>query len=536
MFSGMRSASAQIFTNNGAKVKAFTGAIVKVVGSVWNKNTGATAATLDNTLGTVTITEDFTNDGLAEGTTAGGSGFYYVGGHWINNATWLRSTGTVGMNSTDSQHFKGTQVTTFNHLLIQNGGLKRLLINERVDGVMDFQSGIVYTTEAYLLTHTVNGTWINGLVPTCYIDGPAAKDFPHFAGGPFRYNIGKYGRVNTCEVTPMSSSVCTWRTEYFPSPFFDVTTVIAPLKSVSRVHYWHGDRTVGSTDIQIRLYWIAGDYQSNYINDPSKLVVARWTTPNGSNSGGTYPPNNPGAWQNFGNTNYNGNGTAGNVRSFTTATYPVTTFVTNNQPWTLADTSGLQGLPVELSAFSARQIGDRVKLEWRTESEQDNLGFEIERRTKSDEHGWLVKSFAYDQELRAKDRDGANYQTYDIPPAPGEWTYDLYEVDLDGTSRVIATQSVEFNEYEASSNASAQVYPNPSAKFANLAVSLPESSDITIEVYDVSGQLKLTRFESQLPVGLSELPLDVSSLAAGCYSVVVRSNTKTARTLFVVGK
>jgi hypothetical protein len=530
------SASAQIFTNNGAKIRTYSGSIVKIVGSLWNKNTGATPAVIDNTLGTITITEDFTNDGLGMGTQAGGSGTYYVAGHWINNATWVRSTGTVGMNSDDSQHFKGSQVTTFNNLLIQNGGLKRLLINERVDGVMDFQSGVVFTTEAYLLTHTVNGSWINGLTAASYIDGPAAKDFPDVLGGAFRYNIGKYGRVNTCQVTPMSTASCTWRTEYFPQQFFDVTSVISPLVNVSRVHYWHGDRTAGSTDIMIRLYWIPGDYQQSYITDPSQLVVARWTTPSGNNAGGTYPPNNAGAWQNFGNTDYNGNWNQGDVRSFSTATYPVTTFVTPNQPWTIASITSLNGLPVELGSYTARQFGDRVQLEWKTESETNNLGFEIERRSTTDDHGYLVKSFTYDNELRAKDRDGAKYQTFDTPPAPGEWTYDLLEVDLDGTTKLIGTQTVEFMEYTPSHGASASVFPNPSSSKTGVAITLAAPSDVTLAVYDLAGSLRFSHVETGLPMGISEVPLDLSSLTPGTYSLVVRTLSGTARTIFVVSR
>ncbi len=40
-------------------------------------------------------------------------------------------------------------------------------------------------------------------------------------------------------------------------------------------------------------------------------------------------------------------------------------------------------LPVELSSFSASVIGSSVKLIWRTETEVNNYGFEIERKDRS---------------------------------------------------------------------------------------------------------------------------------------------------------
>ena len=44
---------------------------------------------------------------------------------------------------------------------------------------------------------------------------------------------------------------------------------------------------------------------------------------------------------------------------------------------------GFAPLPVELSSFSALVVGNTVKLNWKTETEVNNYGFEVDASTGS---------------------------------------------------------------------------------------------------------------------------------------------------------
>ncbi len=91
-------------------------------------------------------------------------------------------------------------------------------------------------------------------------------------------------------------------------------------------------------------------------------------------------------------------------------------------------------IPVELSSFGALQLGvtQNVRLTWTTESETNNMGFFIQRRT-DDGGAW--------QDLDAGFVEGAGsttsprqYRYIDEVPDDGWWSYRLRQVDHDGTT------------------------------------------------------------------------------------------------------
>ena len=59
------------------------------------------------------------------------------------------------------------------------------------------------------------------------------------------------------------------------------------------------------------------------------------------------------------------------------------TWINFNGTATIGTTNGSQALPVELISFSASIVNNGVRLNWRTETELNNYGFEIEREVGS---------------------------------------------------------------------------------------------------------------------------------------------------------
>ncbi|HET6513009.1 MAG TPA: hypothetical protein VFH43_12500, partial [Candidatus Kapabacteria bacterium] len=367
-------ADAQIFYNNGAQIRTTPGALVQVNGSATN-NSGL----IDND-GETHITQHFTIGGAA---TTRGLGLMYVAGNWTNNGTFIASLlngdgdeSTIIWDGT-AQDYGGTSVTSFWNLTVTGGNFKTFYQDARLHHIADFTNGWLRTTEADLITFNRTGQWTNASNAS-HVDGPVGKEID--SAVEWHFPTGKMGRFNMAAITPLSTSFTSYRAEYFFESYWNTTSVIAPLLAVSKVHYWHVDRLSGTADARIRLYWIPGDYIPSWLSDPSGLVVARWRGD---------------AWVSEGSSFYEGNYNAGSVRS---ANF-VSTFLTPNEPFTLGTITGDNPLPVELAYFKARQNGEYIDLNWKTEAEIENDGFEIERAY-GEAKPELIRSFRIDEELR----------------------------------------------------------------------------------------------------------------------------------------
>jgi hypothetical protein len=486
--------NAQVVTNNGASIKTTSGAIVYVAGSV-NNATG----TYDNT-GTTTITGNCTNGG-----TIGDSGTINLAGDWINNNIFTRYIGTVVMNGT-VQNFSGTQVTTFNNLTILGGSTKTCNIAEIVDGQMDFTSGVVYTTQSNLLTFTVNGTWINGS-STSYVNGPCGKDFNSVT--EFRYPIGKAARFNTAGVKPNSTTATTFRAEYFNTAYANTTSVIAPVTNVSKFQYWNIDRTSGTSNAQVRLYWISGDYSlPSYIVNINNLLVGRWTGA---------------AWTSEGRSSVTGTYVSGNILSNVCSTWGLLP----NEHFTICSDSSVNPLPVELDHFAAKQEGSHVRLEWLTRSEVQNLGFEIERHA-STESPVLIQSWQTDPSLQAKSHYGADYASLDDPKTDGLYTYDLYQRDVDGARWHIASQTLLYRQTPDGTQLAIDLYPNPVVDHTQLRIGLEQDvANVQVEIYDLAGRKIFDESAGAMTSGFHNYSITgLERFSTGRYTVVVNTGDR----------
>lgn len=142
------------------------------------------------------------------------------------------------------------------------------------------------------------------------------------------------------------------------------------------------------------------------------------------------------------------------------------------------------GLPVELSWFGATATAGAVELKWRTESEVDNFGFEIERRPFTIQPSpWTTRGFVQGTGTSPSPRE---YAFVDKPGEPGRYAYRIRQIDLDGT----ATWSKEaFVEVETEGQeAVVSCYPNPFNGAVNFLVRVPEEGRVVLTVHDVLGR------------------------------------------------
>ncbi len=68
-------------------------------------------------------------------------------------------------------------------------------------------------------------------------------------------------------------------------------------------------------------------------------------------------------------------------------------------------------------------------------------------------------------------------------------------------------------------------YPNPFNPTTNISVNLREKSDISLNIYNINGQLVKTVFSGSLEVGNHDIVLDGKNLVSGIYFVQVSSGT-----------
>ncbi|HET6400479.1 MAG TPA: T9SS type A sorting domain-containing protein [Candidatus Kapabacteria bacterium] len=516
---------AQLMINKGATIVTKPSSFMQVNGAYQNQ-TGS----IDDS-GVVTITTDFTNNTAA---TSSNAGWYNIGGNFTNDGTFNRKTGTVNLYGATNQNVGGAVITTFYDLQFTGGGSKTLTQKEIVDSDCYFNNGICYTTQTDVLNFDVQGNWINisGMpVAPCasYVDGPCEKDMN--STNLFWFPVGKAGRANTCAITPASSTATTFRTQYFNFSYVNTTSVQSPIVTVSKVQYWHGDivtpNPTGGADAKIRLYWIPGDYtMSIYMSTISNLLVARWDT---------LAPNPPGptpAWVTAGvsaimlGATYN----SGWIESAVVidTQYGLANL---NRPFTIASDSTDNSLPVEMGPFTARQVENHVQLDWRTYSEIESLGFELERRLDSSSSGdhaqsanspVLIASFMNDTALQAKSPWGASYETIDNNlPGSGRYTYDLYQIDKNGLRTHVGSQTVDFSEIAIPSALGCSVYPNPAVDKAWVDFDLPKDAPVSLDLFDVTGRNVGHFDEGQQEIGPHTTSLDLSPLPSGTYSLVV---------------
>lgn len=158
-------------------------------------------------------------------------------------------------------------------------------------------------------------------------------------------------------------------------------------------------------------------------------------------------------------------------------------------------------LPVEMTVFTANLKGNQVYLDWQTASEENNLGFNIEKST--DGRNWEMIGFVEGAgttfEVRA-------YQFIDENPISGVNYYRLKQMDFDDQFEYSEIRTIVYGK----ANDDILVYPNPTQ--TTLTVDLG-TNEATIRVFDLTGRLVISKLNNNNGVQL----IDFSTLENGVY-------------------
>ncbi len=174
-------------------------------------------------------------------------------------------------------------------------------------------------------------------------------------------------------------------------------------------------------------------------------------------------------------------------------------------------------LPVELSAFTAEQKMNDVVLSWSTSTEINNSGFSVERR--SEDGIWIEAGFVSG---KGSTTELNNYQYTDRGLNTGKYIYRLKQIDFNGSLNyskeieVVVSAPAEFTLM--------QNFPNPFNPATTIEFSLPEKSDITINIYSALGELVSKLAAGSFDAGYHSVNFDASKLTSGTYIYQMTAN------------
>lgn len=189
--------------------------------------------------------------------------------------------------------------------------------------------------------------------------------------------------------------------------------------------------------------------------------------------------------------------------------------------------SGSAPLPVELSLFNVVKIKTGVKLIWRTETEVNNYGFEVERNTPlnplsraEDEVTGVWEKIGF-VNGNGNSNSPKDYSFLDETVTNGSYLYRLKQIDNDGQYEFSDVISVDLGV--PSTFALSQNYPNPFNPSTKISYTLPIDSKVSIKVYDVLGNLIETLVDEQKQAGYYEVAFNSSS-ASGVYFYTISAD------------
>jgi hypothetical protein len=195
-------------------------------------------------------------------------------------------------------------------------------------------------------------------------------------------------------------------------------------------------------------------------------------------------------------------------------------------------------LPVELTQFSTTRQTNNIKLIWRTETETNNLGFEIERKvgSNSSQNGidsdWLKIGFVPGHNTTTNPHEYAYLDDISMISS-NSLAYRLKQIDFDGNyeySDVVLVENITPGNFELKQN-----YPNPFNPSTIIQYVVGNQQFVVLKVYDVLGEEIATLVNEEKSAGTYEIKFDAQLLTSGFYFYTLEAGSfiKTKKMIFL---
>lgn len=188
----------------------------------------------------------------------------------------------------------------------------------------------------------------------------------------------------------------------------------------------------------------------------------------------------------------------------------------NIDDWYIDNVSVCGVIPVELSAFSASVESNTVLLNWKTASELNNSGFEVQRtrlhsQTVNDAD-WqkigFVPGFGTSSEPRS-------YSLTDKNLSSGTYVYRLKQIDYNGNFEY--SQIIEVEIKNPLSFSLEQNYPNPFNPVTTIKYSIPEDELVQLTVFNMLGETVKQLVNEKQAAGDYHVLFNAEDLPSGVY-------------------
>ncbi len=175
-------------------------------------------------------------------------------------------------------------------------------------------------------------------------------------------------------------------------------------------------------------------------------------------------------------------------------------------------------LAVSLANFNAAKVGNTATLTWKTESEINNKGFNVQRS--SNGTNWVTLKYV------AGAGTSSNYSFVDNSPISGVSYYRLGLVDANGKITYSSTLSVDFSK----ETVGISFYPNPVKSVMNVSIPAIQSNTASLSLVGLNGRtIKTIQLGTQS--SNSNVAVNVAGLAKGIYVLTLKdgATVKTAK-------
>jgi len=187
----------------------------------------------------------------------------------------------------------------------------------------------------------------------------------------------------------------------------------------------------------------------------------------------------------------------------------------------IMEVSDCGSLPVELISFDGNLVNEQVLLSWKTASEIDNAGFEIQHS--QDARSWetlgFVKGFGTTLEEQ-------NYKYYDQFPELGINYYRLKQMDTDETYEY--SELVSINQ-KGEKEERLTVYPNPASTSVHISIETKDQIPYNFQLVDPLGRI----IKTWASENKHRYTLPIEDLANGSYMIIAKNNRNALTYRFV---
>lgn len=189
-------------------------------------------------------------------------------------------------------------------------------------------------------------------------------------------------------------------------------------------------------------------------------------------------------------------------------------------------------IPVELTSFTASLVENTISLNWRTASEINNLGFELQRKTDSD---WSTISFIKGKGTTTEITNYNYVDDFSDYFFTGIVYYRLKQIDFDG--KFTYSDEIKLDvDLTAKDYVLHQNHPNPFNPTTVISFGIPKAGMVTLKIFDNLGREVQTLVNEEKPAGTFRVEFDGSNLASGIYYYRLQSGSFISTKKFVLMK